>query len=264
MKIITANLNGIRSAYNKGFFNWLATENADVVCVQETKIQAAQMNGVLLNPATETGQYFGCFHYAQKAGYSGVGIYTKVLPDAVKIGFDNEEFDAEGRVICVDLPTVKIISAYFPSGSSGDIRQAAKFRFLAAFLPYLKQLHSICEVEKRGLVVCGDINIAHQNIDLKNWKNNLQNSGFTPKERHWLTQLFTEEGMVDVWRNLYPTTAGYTWWSNRGAAYQNDVGWRIDYQLCNHLFASKACHASIYKTEKFSDHAPLIIEYTDT
>lgn len=262
MKIITANLNGIRSAHTKGFFTWLNTQQADVVCVQETKIQAVQMSEALLNPTTETCQYIGHFHYAQKAGYSGVGIYTKIMPDAVKIGFDNGEFDAEGRVIQVDLPEVTVISAYFPSGSSGDVRQAAKFRFLAAFLPHLKQLQIRCKTEKRGLVLCGDINIAHQNIDLKNWKSNLKFSGFTPEERAWFTHMLTQESMVDMWRTLYPNEAGYTWWSNRGGAYQNNVGWRIDYQLCSADFAAKARHASIYKAQKFSDHAPLIVEYT--
>ncbi len=261
MKIITANLNGIRSAHTKGFFKWLSSQDADVVCVQETKIQAHQMTAEFLNPSTASGQYFGCFHYAQKAGYSGVGIYTKLEPSAVNIGFDNGEFDAEGRMVQVDLPTVTVISAYFPSGSSGEERQAAKFRFLAAFLPHLTQLQASCKASGRGLVVCGDVNIAHAEIDLKNWKGNLKNSGFTPEERAWMTELLTQHGMVDVWRTRFPTQAGYTWWSNRGAAYEKDVGWRIDYQLATSDFAAKTTTASVYKGEKFSDHAPLIVEY---
>jgi exodeoxyribonuclease-3 len=264
MRIITANLNGIRSANTKGFFTWMHAQNADVVCVQETKIQAEQMTADFLAPSG----YVGHFHYAQKAGYSGVGVYTKLKPSFVKIGFDSEsesamgEFDFEGRMVQVDLPTVTVISAYFPSGSSGDERQAAKFRFLAKFLPHLKTLQASCAAAGRGLVVCGDVNIAHAEIDLKNWKGNLKNSGFTPEERAWMTALLTEHGMVDVWRMLYPDHAGYTWWSNRGAAYEKDVGWRIDYQLASADFADKARSASIYKGEKFSDHAPLMVDYT--
>jgi exodeoxyribonuclease III len=261
MKIITANLNGIRSANTKGFFKWLASQNADVVCLQETKIQAHQMTADFLKPMADFGQYFGHFHYAQKAGYSGVGVYTKLEPSVVKIGFDNGEFDAEGRMVQVDLPSATVISAYFPSGSSGEERQAAKFRFLAVFVPHLKQLQAVCKQSGRGLVVCGDINMAHAEIDLKNWKGNLKNSGFTPEERAWMTALLTEHGMVDVWRTMYPAQPGYTWWSNRGAAYEKDVGWRIDYQLASADFAAKATVASVYKDEKFSDHAPLIIEY---
>ncbi len=257
MKIISANLNGIRSANTKGFFNWLGAQNADFVCLQETKIQADQMTVDFLAPHG----LHSAFHYAQKAGYSGVGVYSREAPLAVKIGFDDGEFDAEGRMVQVDTATMTVVSAYFPSGSSGDERQAAKFRFLAAFLPHLKRLQAACAAAGRGLVVCGDVNIAHAEIDLKNWKGNLKNSGFTPEERAWMTALLTQHGMVDVWRTLYPAAPGYTWWSNRGAAYEKDVGWRIDYQLASADFAAKAHSASIYKTEKFSDHAPLIVEY---
>ena len=257
MKIISANLNGIRSANNKGFFTWLTAQNADAVCVQETKIQAEQMTADFLAPHGFTGH----FHYAQKAGYSGVGVYTKAKPNKVVIGFDAGEFDAEGRMVQVDLGSITIISAYFPSGSSGDERQAAKFRFLATFLPHLKRLQAECAAAGRGLVVCGDINIAHQEIDLRNWKGNLKNSGFTPEERAWMSALLTQHGMVDVWRTLYPSEPGYTWWSNRGQAYANDVGWRIDYQLASPDLAARAMAAQIYKGEKFSDHAPLIVEY---
>lgn len=261
LKIITANLNGIRSADSKGFFTWLQTQQADIVCVQETKIQAIHMHESLLNPCAYTGNYTGYFHYAQKAGYSGVGIYTTISPNAVKIGFDNKEFDTEGRVIQIDLSDLTIISAYFPSGSSSELRQAAKFRFLAAFLPYFQQLKTICHTEKRGLILCGDINIAHNNIDLKNWKSNLKNSGFTPEERAWISHFIDQEQMVDIWRHLYPNEAGYTWWSYRGSAYKNNVGWRIDYQFCTADIASKAICAHVYTEQKFSDHAPLIVEY---
>ena len=257
MKIISANLNGIRSANTKGFFNWLGAQNADFVCLQETKIQAHQMSADFLAPHG----LHGAFHYAQKAGYSGVGVYSKEQPLAVKIGFDGGEFDAEGRMVQVDTARTTVVSAYFPSGSSGDDRQAAKFRFLAAFIPHLQALQAACAAAGRGLVVCGDVNIAHAEIDLKNWKGNLKNSGFTPEERAWMTALLTQHGMVDVWRTLYPAQAGYTWWSNRGDAYNKDVGWRIDYQLASPSLAAKATRASIYKAEKFSDHAPLVVEY---
>ncbi len=261
MRIITANLNGIRSANTKGFFTWMQQQHADVVCVQETKIQAEQMTADFLAPAGDFGSYTGHFHYAQKAGYSGVGVYTKTAPSLVKIGFDEGEFDTEGRMVQVDLTQATVVSAYFPSGSSGDERQAAKFRFLAKFLPHLHSLQTACKAAGRGLVVCGDVNIAHAEIDLKNWKGNLKNSGFTPEERAWMSALLNQHGMVDVWRTLYPQVAGYTWWSNRGAAYEKDVGWRIDYQLASTDFAAKARHASIYKGEKFSDHAPLTVDY---
>ncbi len=271
MRIITANLNGIRSANTKGFFTWMQAQAADVVCVQETKIQAEQMTADFLAPTGDSGSYTGYFHYAQKAGYSGVGIYTKLAPSMVKIGFDSDastgalgEFDAEGRMVQVDLPQATVISAYFPSGSSSDERQAAKFRFLAKFLPHLHSLQAQCTAAGRGLVVCGDVNIAHAEIDLKNWKGNLKNSGFTPEERAWMSALLAKDNpnrMVDVWRTLYPDQAGYTWWSNRGAAYEKDVGWRIDYQLASADFAAKARNASIYKGEKFSDHAPLVVDY---
>ena len=265
MRIITANLNGIRSAHTKGFFTWMHAQAADVVCVQETKIQAGQMTADFLAPQGDFGSYIGHFHYALKAGYSGVGIYSKVAPSFVKIGFDDGEFDFEGRMVQVDLPQATVVSAYFPSGSSGDERQAAKFRFLAKFLPHLHSLQAACKAAGRGLVVCGDVNIAHAEIDLKNWKGNLKNSGFTPEERAWMSALLAKDnahGMVDVWRTLYPSEPGYTWWSNRGGAYAKDVGWRIDYQLASADFAAKARSASIYKGEKFSDHAPLVVDYT--
>lgn len=253
MKIISANLNGIRSASSKGFFAWLQTQDADVVCVQELKAQAADMTAEMLAPLG----YTGYFQYAEKKGYSGVGIYTRQPVLAHTIGFDGGEFDAEGRLVQVDLPEVSVLSVYLPSGSSSDERQQAKYRFLAAFYPHLRAL----KATGRELVICGDWNIAHHEIDLKNWKGNLKNSGFLPEERAWLTQVFDELGFVDVYRNLYPEQAGYTWWSNRGQAYVKDVGWRIDYQVATPAFAVKAEHASIFKAIKFSDHAPLVVDY---
>ena len=203
--------------------------------------------------------YHGFFQYAQKKGYSGVGLYSKQKPDAVKIGFDNGEFDAEGRYVEARFGNLIVISAYFPSGSSAPERQEAKFRFLDLFMPHLEVL------KKEGLeiILCGDINIAHKEIDLKNWKGNIKNSGFLPEEREWMTQLFSQVGFVDVYRHLHPNTEDecYTWWSQRGQAYAKNVGWRIDYQIATPTIGGKAQRVEIYKSEKFSDHAPLIVDY---
>ncbi|MFZ9150698.1 MAG: exodeoxyribonuclease III [Burkholderiales bacterium] len=255
MKIITLNLNGIRSASRKGFLDWLPQQRADLICVQELKAQAADMTEELLAPAG----YHGHFHYAEKKGYSGVGIYSKTAPDRVKAGFGIAEFDDEGRYLRADFGELSVISLYLPSGSSGEHRQASKFRFLDAFLPHLKKLRKA----GREVVLCGDWNIAHREIDLKNWKGNLKNSGFLPEERAWMTQIFGELGWVDVYRRLHPeaTDASYTWWSNRGQARAKNVGWRIDYQIATPGVAQRAKDAAIYKDEWFSDHAPLTIRY---
>lgn len=255
IKVISANLNGVRSATKKGFLVWLASQEADFVCVQELKAQAADLSPEMLNTPCGLTGYFA---YAEKAGYSGVGVYTRRVPDAVTIGFGCEEFDREGRVVRLDFSDMRVISVYLPSGSSSPERQAAKLRFMAVFYPYLQALLQ----DGKPTLVCGDWNIAHQNIDLKNWKGNLKNSGFLPEERQWLSDLFIQQKWVDVYRHLYPEQIGYTWWSNRGQAYKNDVGWRIDYHLASQHLAARAQQAWVYKTEKFSDHAPLIIEYS--
>jgi len=254
-KIISANLNGIRSAAKKGFFEWLQGQQADFLCVQELKAQAADMTDDFLRPAG----YHGHFHYAEKKGYSGAGVYSKQKPDAVQIGFGSAEFDAEGRYVRCDFGNLSVISLYAPSGSSSEERQQAKFRFMDEFLPHLAELIQ----SGREFVICGDWNIAHQEKDLKNWKSNQKNSGFLPEERAWMTRLFDELGWVDVYRKLYPDTTAdcYTWWSNRGQAWANNVGWRIDYQVASKDLASRARSASVYKEQRFSDHAPLIIEY---
>ena len=257
LRIITANLNGIRSAAKKGFFEWVNTQSPDILCIQELKAQEADLDSALMNP----NGYHGFFQYATKKGYSGVGLYSKKVPDSVKIGFDDSEFDAEGRYVETRFGKLIVISSYFPSGSSAPERQEAKFRFLGLFMPHIKQLKS----EGLEIVLCGDINIAHKEIDLKNWKGNLKNSGFTPEEREWMTHLFTEAGFMDVYRHLHPTTEDecYTWWSQRGQAYAKNVGWRIDYQIATPGISKKAQRVEIYKAEKFSDHAPLIIDYED-
>lgn len=252
-KIISANLNGIRSAHKKGFFNWMASQDADFVCVQELKATVDDMTEEFLAP----GGYHGHFHYAEKKGYSGTGVYSKLKPDAVRIGFGSPEFDAEGRYVRADFGQLTIISVYCPSGSSSPERQEAKFRFMALFLPHLLELRA----EGREVVICGDWNIAHHEIDLKNYKGNKKNSGFLPEEREWLTKVFDEAGYVDVHRGLDKRPEQYTWWSNRGAAYEKNVGWRIDYHVATPGIAAQAHTVSVYKDERFSDHAPLIIDY---
>ncbi len=260
MKIISLNLNGIRSATNKGLQTWLQTQNADVICMQETKAHVADMAPEMLNPPG----YYGYFHAAEKKGYSGVGIYTKTLPDQVIAGLNGannstQDIDSEGRYLECQFGNLSVISLYLPSGSSGEVRQAFKLSVMARLMPHLQALIR----SGREVIICGDWNIAHKEIDLKNYKGNKKNSGFLPEERAWLSTLLNETGWVDVYRSLYPnaTDACYTWWSNRGQAYANNVGWRIDYQIATPKIAAKAISASIYKVEKFSDHAPLIVEY---
>ncbi|PIT47485.1 exodeoxyribonuclease III [Snodgrassella alvi] len=253
MRIISANVNGIRSATSKGFIDYLAQAQADIVCVQELKAQEADMTEEMKHPL---GMY-GVWHTAVKRGYSGVAIYSKRKPDAIQIGLDWEDFDHEGRYVRADFGKLTVISLYLPSGSSSEERQQAKFSFLDKFLPVLRELQAL----QRDIVICGDWNIAHQNIDLKNWRGNLKNSGFLPEERQWLSRVINELGWVDIWRTLYPEIPGYTWWSNRGQAYAKDVGWRIDYQLATPNLAACAQTAAIYKDKKFSDHAPLIVDY---
>jgi exodeoxyribonuclease-3 len=257
-KLTSLNLNGIRSATTKGVEAWLEKHAPDCICVQEVKAQAPDVAGKFEVLAGLKGH----FHFAEKKGYSGVGVYTRHEPSDVVVGFDGGEFDAEGRYVETrfDTPSRKlsIISMYFPSGSSGPERQEAKFRFLDKIYPHLMALKA-----EREFIVCSDVNIAHKEADLKNWKGNLKNSGFLPEERAWMTQLTSEGGIVDVYRRLQPDTtdACYTWWSNRGQAYANNVGWRLDYHLATPAVAAKARTEHIYKAEKFSDHAPITIEY---
>jgi len=256
-KLTSLNLNGIRSATTKGVEAWIAATQPDCICVQEIKAQAPDLAGRF----EELASLKGHFHLAEKKGYSGVGVYSRYAPSDVVLGFDGGEFDAEGRYVELrfDTPQRKfsIISSYFPSGSSGEERQQAKFRFLALMHPHLMALK-----QQRDFVLCGDINIAHQQADLKNWKGNQKNSGFLPEERAWMTQLLAD-GLVDVYRRLQPDTtdACYTWWSNRGQAYAKNVGWRLDYHLATPAIAETARTEAIYKGEKFSDHAPITVEY---
>ena len=292
-KLTSLNLNGIRSAATKGLDAWVAGTQLDCICVQELRAQAPDVDGRF----EQIGGLKGHFHFAEKKGYSGVAIYTRHEPSDVIVGYGSPEFDAEGRYVELrfdrpgrrDCAKLSIISAYFPSGSSGEERQAAKFRFLAGFYPRLLALKS-----ERDFVLCGDVNIAHQEIDLKNFKGNRKNSGFLPEERAWMSELLREAGaadaaeaheavdeltghagapapdvgvagggMVDVYRLLQPATtdAAYTWWSNRGQAYAKNVGWRIDYHLATPAFAALARSEQIFKEQRFSDHAPVTVDY---
>ena len=253
LQIISANVNGIRSAYKKGFYEYIAASGADIVCVQELKAQEADLSDEMKNPHGMHGHW----HCAEKRGYSGVAVYSKRAPDNVQIGMGIEEFDREGRFVRCDFGKLSVISLYLPSGTSAPERQELKYRFLDAFYPMLEAM----KAEGRDIVVCGDWNIAHQNIDLKNWKGNQKNSGFLPEEREWIGKVIHTLGWTDMWRTLYPDNPGYTWWSNRGQAYAKDVGWRIDYQMVTPELAAKAVSAHVYKDEKFSDHAPLVVEY---
>ncbi len=258
LRVVSLNLNGIRSAANKGWVEWAEQAEIDCMGVQELKAQAADLG----ERFTTVAGLRGHFHYADKKGYSGVGLYTRKTPSEVITGIGEPEFDAEGRYVEARFDTAKrklsIISCYFPSGSSSDERQQAKFRFLAVFYPYLKLLRAT-----REFILVGDINIAHREIDLKNWKSNQKNSGFLPEERAWMTRAIDELGVVDVHRALRPEDGGeaYTWWSNRGQAWANNVGWRIDYHLATPALAAKARSVSVYKAQRFSDHAPLTVDY---
>jgi len=255
-RLVSLNLNGIRSAASKGFVEWAQGVGADCMGVQEVRAQHTDVSGRFDSVGTLGGQ----FHLAQKKGYAGVGIYSHETPSDVSTGFGSREFDAEGRFIEMrfDKPgrRLSLISCYFPSGSSGEHRQAAKFRFLARLYPHLMKLKA-----GREFILVGDINIAHQPIDLKNWRSNQKNSGFLPEERAWMTKLLTRGGLVDVFRVLNDRPDQYTWWSNRGQAWVNNVGWRLDYHLATPGVAALARREQIYLERRFSDHAPLIIDY---
>lgn len=253
LRVITTNLNGIRSAQRKGFHEWAAAQDADFICVQEIKATEADIPDEM----RRIGDLDGHFHAAEKKGYSGVGIYCRRPPERLIAGFGDEEFDIEGRYLEAVYPDLAVVSLYLPSGSSSPERQAAKYRFMERFLLHLEKLRD------RGLevIICGDWNIAHKEIDLKNWKSNQKNSGFLPEERAWLTRVFDELGFVDVFRRLDDRPERYTWWSNRGQAWAKNVGWRLDYQIATPGIASRAKACDIYIDARFSDHAPLRIDY---
>jgi exodeoxyribonuclease-3 len=244
-------LNGIRSAARKGFFQWVKNQNADVICVQEIK---AQENHIL-DSEFLIENYHAYFHYAEKKGYSGVGIYSRHLPKQVVTGLGWESADTEGRYVAIDLGKIWVASIYMPSGTSGEHRQVIKFDFLKRYSEHLKT------IDNHAYIICGDLNIAHKPIDLKNWKANQKNTGFLPEERAWVDHLLGELGYIDAFREVIKDPDHYTWWSNRGQARAKNVGWRIDYQILSASLKNTAQAASIYTQERFSDHAPLIIDY---
>jgi len=249
LRIITLNLNGIRSAARKGVFKWLARHRADIMCVQELKARATDMTRDMLAPAG----FRGYFHYAEQKGYSGVGLYTKREPGKIIEGIGIADIDREGRYLRADFGDLSVISVYLPSGSSSDERQQIKFAFMERFLPHLKKL----KASGREIVLCGDWNIAHKEIDLKNWRGNRKNSGFLPEERAWLTRVFDELGWVDVFRRLDARPEQYTWWSNRGRAWAKNVGWRIDYFLVSERISGNVRDSFIWDHIMGSDHCPV-------
>jgi exodeoxyribonuclease-3 len=259
LRIVSLNLNGIRSASRKGFLDWAAGHGADVIAVQELKAHESDLDDAMRVIPCSLGLdiHTGHFHCAEQKGYSGVGLYARQTPIALRSGIDDAAFDAEGRWLEADFGAYAVVSLYLPSGSSSPERQAAKFRFMALLLPRLQALRA----SGREVIICGDWNIAHQPIDLRNWKSNQKNSGFLPEERQWLSQLFDELGYVDVFRRLDPNPERYTWWSNRGQAWAKNVGWRLDYQIASAGLAGAARAAHIHKSSRFSDHAPLVMDY---
>ena len=253
MRVVSLNVNGIRSAAKKGLYRWLGAQKADVVCLQELKAHEAD----LASAQFALKGYHRALCCAKKKGYSGVALYSRAVPGKVTHGFGVREFDNEGRYLEADFGRLAVVSVYLPSGSAGPHRQASKFRFLKKFLPHLEGLKN----KGKEIVLCGDWNIAHKEIDLRNWRSNRKNSGFLPEERAWLTRVFEELGFVDVFRRLNARPEQYTWWSSRGQAWAKNVGWRIDYQVATPGIAAGAKKESIYKAKRFSDHAPLTIDY---
>lgn len=256
MRVITANLNGIRAAARKGFFDWLKVQDADFVCIQETKAQIDQLEDEVFHPAG----YHIYYHDAEKKGYSGVALYSRHEPDQVVVGVGEHRFDSEGRYLEVQVGKLRVASIYMPSGSSKEERQDFKYECMDFFLP---RMQSMLE-EGTDIILCGDWNIAHTKADIKNWRGNQKNSGFLPEERAWLDKVFDEVGFVDAFRQIEQPEHSYTWWSNRGQAWANNTGWRIDYHITSPSLAGKVVATEIYKDERFSDHAPLTIDYDYT
>ncbi|MFJ3586327.1 exodeoxyribonuclease III [Streptomyces sp. NPDC090127] len=262
LTVTTANVNGLRAAAKKGFVEWLAGTSADAVCLQEVRAEEAQLPADVRAP----DGWFAAHAPAAAKGRAGVSLYTRREPDAVRVGFGSSEFDGSGRYIEADLPGVTVASLYLPSGEVGTERQDEKIRFMGEFLPYLKELRERAAADGREVVVCGDWNIAHREADLKNWKANQKNAGFLPEERAWLSRVFDEAEYVDVVRALHPDQDGpYSWWSYRGRAFDNDSGWRIDYQVATQGLAAKALKAYVERAathaERWSDHAPVTAVY---
>lgn len=253
MRIITFNANGIRSAADKGFFRWLSAQDADVVCVQETRARIDQLSDGHFRP-----EGYHCSYYdAERPGYAGTALYSRRKPDAVTQGLGWEPVDSEARWLQADFPGLSVVSLYMPSGSSGPERQARKIEMMTRLMPHLRELRE----SGREWVICADWNICHKEIDLKNWRGNRKNSGFLPEERAWLDELLGPVGFVDAFRIVNPHPDQYTWWSNRGRARENNVGWRLDYMVTTPGIAAQVCAESVYRDERFSDHAPLTMDF---
>ncbi len=253
MRVMTFNCNGIRAAARKGFFDWLATLNVDVVCLQETKSQEHQLDDSVFYP-----EHFYCYYFdAEKKGYAGTALFCRREPDLVSTGLGWEMADTEGRYLQVDFGNLSIASLYLPSGSAGPQRQARKMDFMKRYMKFMKKLIK----SDREFIICGDWNICHKEIDLKNWRSNQKNSGFLPEERQWLDQLYDEVGFIDAFRLVNKEPEQYSWWSNRGNARANNVGWRLDYQVITPGLKDKVKATEIYTDQNFSDHAPVILDY---
>ncbi|MFI1824958.1 exodeoxyribonuclease III [Streptomyces sp. NPDC020412] len=258
LQVTSVNVNGLRAAAKKGFVEWLAQTDADVVCLQEVRAEEAQLAEGVRAPEG----WFTVHAPAAAKGRAGVALYTRREPDEVRTGFGVAEFDDSGRYVEADLPGVTVASLYLPSGEAGTPKQDEKYRFMDAFLPYLSELRARSAAAGREVVVCGDWNIAHQEADLKNWRGNRKNAGFLPEERAWLTRVYEEAEYVDVVRALHPDQEGpYSWWSYRGRAFDNDTGWRIDLLVATRGLADRAVKAYVERAasheERWSDHAPV-------
>ena len=253
MRIITFNCNGIRAAARKGFFNWLATVDVDIVCLQETKAQVDQLTDPIFHP-----ENFHCYYFdAERKGYSGTALYCRAKPLKITKGLGFEIADSEGRYLQVDFNGLSVASLYLPSGSAGEERQARKFAFMSQYMQHMEMLRK----DDREYIICGDWNICHKEIDLKNWKANKKNSGFLPEERQWLDTLYYELGFIDAFRMVNQEADQYSWWSNRGQARAKNVGWRLDYHVISSGLRNKVMSAEIYTDQNFSDHAPVILDY---
>ncbi|GAA3461214.1 exodeoxyribonuclease III [Saccharothrix longispora] len=262
LTVSTVNVNGLRAAVKKGYLEWLAATSADVVCLQEVRAEPGQLPDEVRSPP---GWHVAQAHCELK-GRNGVAVLTREEPRAVRVGFGAAEFENSGRYVEVELADVVVASLYLPSGDVGTPRQDEKERFTAAFLPYLVELRDKATADGREVLVCGDWNIAHRPEDLKAWKTNQKSAGFLPEERAWMDRVFGEARYVDVVRSLHPDVAGpYTWWSYRGKAFDNDSGWRIDYQVATEGLAARAASAVVERAatyaERWSDHAPVTVVY---
>ena len=253
MRVITCNVNGIRSAARKGYFDWQRRQSADVVCLQEIRALPEQMPADALRPR----RYHAYFNPARRKGYSGVALYARRPADRVVTELGWDEVDQQGRYLQADFGSLSVVSLYVPSGSSGDEQQTFKYRVMERLMAHLQQLRA----DGRSYVICADWNIAHQRIDLENWRSNQKNSGFLPDERAWLDRLYGEVGWVDAFRVVNPEPREYTWWSNRGRAWEKNVGWRLDYQVVTPDLGQRVREASVYRRKRFSDHAPVIVDY---